>query len=380
MCRVIAVRPSAVRDELREAVGDGAVVAAYGLAAAFVVVGIASVAYRPRGHVGSVVDWLRISVYVLALAVGAPLRLQSGTDHGRLALVPLTITAVLVAVAFRRARGRRPRHAVGTALVAAALMGVLASVTGSRLSSYGRHLTLHFSVPAWPSALGMAVVVLLAGVAGVARSSQVHSSAAGGAGWGRAVRGGWAPDGEGWARAVRGCVAGLAVTGAVAAVTSVVVDLVKFRSTWGFVPGLLGDGAAWLGGFSLGGRLEADLSSPIPFLSGDLGAGLVSGGAWPAAYGLLVVPLLAAVVAGRFQRVEPAQARGPTSSARPRQRSRCGWSWSRPAGCGSPGDSARTCSPGSAGLEVVSTVFVAALWGAAGAALGLALAPRTERG
>jgi hypothetical protein len=341
---VTAARPLA-------AVRDGAVVVAAGLTAAFVAVALASLAYRPRGHVGSVLDWLRLAVYVLALAVGAPLRLQSGTDHGRVALVPLTITAVLVVAAFRRST-----PAAGVAVVAAALMAVLALVSGSQLSSYGRHLTLHYVVPAWPSALGMAVVVLLAGLARWVLERD-----------------------DGWTRAVRGCLAGLAVTGAVAAVTAVVIDLVKFRATWGFAPGLLGDGAAWLGGFSLGGRIEADLSSPIPFLSGDLGAGLVSGGAWPAAYALVVVPLVAAVVAGRFQRVDPARAW--SDFGRAAVVNAVAWlvlvEASRLRFSGRLGEDVLS---GSAGLDVASTVFVAALWGAAGAALGLALAPRTHPG
>lgn len=335
------------------AVRDGLVVAGGGLASAYVCVGIASATYRPRGHVGSVLDWLRLAVYVVALAVGAPLRLRSGADRGRLALVPLTITAVLVTIAYRRARG--PVAALVSALVAGALTGVAASVSSSRLPSYGKHLTLHYSVPAWPAALGMTWLVLLAGLA---------RSAVG------------RPDG--WTRAARGCLAGLAVTGAIAGLTSIVVDLVKFRSTWGFLPGLMGDGAAWLGGFSMGGRLEADLSSPIPFLSGDLGAGLVSGGAWPAAYGLVVVPLLAAIVAGRFQRVDPAR---PWSDfGRAALVNALLWlvlaEASRLRFSGRLGPDVLS---GSAGLDPVSTVFVAALWGGVSAVIGLALAPRTNQ-
>ncbi|MDX6213281.1 MAG: hypothetical protein QOF82_2368, partial [Frankiales bacterium] len=78
------------------AVRDGLVVVLAGLGAAFVVTGIASVVYRPRGHVGSPLDWLRIAAYLLAMAVGAPLRVSTGADHGELRLVPLGITAVLV--------------------------------------------------------------------------------------------------------------------------------------------------------------------------------------------------------------------------------------------------------------------------------------------
>jgi hypothetical protein len=236
-------------------------------------------------------------------------------------------------------------------------MFLLALLSGSRLPSYGRHLGTRYTVPALSSALGLTVVVLVAGLAGVlGRRSVAWTSA--------------------WTRAVRGSLAGLAVTGAAAAATSVVVDLVKFRSTWGFVPGLVGDGAVWLGGFSLGGRLEADLSSPIPFLSGDLGAGLVSGGAWPAAYALVLVPLVAAVVAGRVQRPDLTRPWSEFGSAALTN----AVLWLVLAEASRLRFSGRIGSDllsGSAGLDPVTTVFVAALWGGISAVIGLALAPRT---
>ena len=179
-----------------------------------------------------------------------------------------------------------------------------------------------------------------------------------------------------------GALRATAAVGGVAALVCVVGSL-----TWrsfpthglGTVPGLLGDGATWLGGFSLGGRLTADLSTPIPLLSGNLGLGLVTGGAWPVAYLLLLVPLCGAVLAGRRQ------LRG---TVEPREWAEFG----RAAVCNAglwlllaeatrlrvSGRIGADIFSGSAGLDPLTTVFVAALWGSVAAVAGLALGARTE--
>jgi hypothetical protein len=336
------------------AVRDGLVVVLAGLGAAFVVTGIASVVYRPRGHVGSPLDWLRIAAYLLAMAVGAPLRVSTGADHGELRLVPLGITAVLVLVAVRRSRGRG--DVAVCALTAALVVGLVSLGAGARLRSYGHGLTVHYSVPALPAAVGAGVVVGLSyGLAGRVRGD--------------------------WARAAAGALRGAAVVAAVAAAAAIGVTAWRFpAATLGAVPGLLGDGAAWLGGFSLGGRLDADLSSPIPFLSGDLGIGLITGGAWPWAYALVLLPLVAAVVAGRRQqRDAPPGARPWAEFGRAVVVNAVLWlglaEASRLRFSGHLGADVLT---GSAGLDVRSTVFAAALWGGLSAVAGLALTPVPE--
>lgn len=342
------------------AVRDGVVVVVVGLGAAFVLTGIASVVYRPRGHVGSPLDWARIAADLLGMAVGAPLRVHTGADTGRLRLVPLVVTIVLVLVA-RRLVARRgaatARAGVAIcALTAAVTVGLLCAVAGSRLTSYGHGLLVHFSVPPLTAAVGAALVVGFSyGLAGRLRGA--------------------------WARALDGALAGAAVVGTVGAISAVGVLAWNFpASTLGVVPGLLGDGAAWLGGFSIGGRLEANLSSPIPFLSGDLGAGLITGGAWPGAYALVVVPFVAAVVAGRRQ------LRGAAADVAP-------WAeFGRAAVVNAAlwlalaeltrlrfsGHLGVDRLSGSAGLDAASTVFVAALWGGVSAVVGLALVPVRE--
>ena len=342
-------------------VRDGLVAVGAGLAVGFVVTGVASVVYRPRGHVGSPLDWLRVAGWLLAMAVGAPLRVHSGADHGELRLVPLTVTAVVVLVAATHDRhGRRGRHggnpvaAVLTASLAAALaVGLVSWASASQLHSYGRRLDVSYSVSAWTAAVGAALVVGLA------------------YGLPSRLRGGWA-------RALAGGLTGLAVVGTAGALTTIGTALWRLPvSTAGALPGLVGDGAAWFGGFSMGGRIGADLSSPIPFLSGSLGWGLINGTAWTGAFALVLVPLAAAVLAGRRQQ------RGAPEDVSP-------WAefgravavnavlWfvlaeaTRLRFSGHLGTDALS---GSAGLDVTSTVFVAALWGGLSAVVGLARPP-----
>jgi hypothetical protein len=281
--------------------------------------------------------------------------------------VPLAVTAVLVLATRRRHNtaawssaawsSAAWRSVVWSSVVCAATaaltVGGLCALAGSRLTSYGHGLRLHYSVSPLTAAVGAAVVVGLSyGLAG-----RLHGA---------------------WARAISGAFAGAAVVCTAGAICAVLVVAWNFpTSTLGVLPGLLGDGAAWLGGFSLGGRLEADLSSPIPFLSGDLGAGLITGGAWPGAYSLVVVPLVAAIVAGRRQ------LRGATEDAAP-------WAeFGRAAVVNAvlwlvlaeltrlrfSGHLGADQLSGSAGLDAASTGFVAALWGGVSAVVGLALPP-----
>jgi hypothetical protein len=332
-------------------VRDGLVVVLAGLGAAFVVTGIASVVYRPRGHVGSPLDWLRIAGYLLAMAVGAPLRVHSGADRGELRLVPLTVTAVLVLVALRRGRsGGNPALA---GLTAGLVLGGTSVLTTSRLHSYGHRLHVDYSVPVPASAIGACVLV------GVAY----------GLAW--RIRGGWA-------RAVAGALTGAAVVGAAAAVTA--IGLVGWNlpaKTLGAAPALLGDGAAWLGGFSLGGQLDANLNSPIPFLSGDLGWGLITGGAWPGAYALVLVPLVASMLAGlRQQRSAPPDAQPWAELGRAVVVNAALWfALAEATRLRFSGHLGADVLSGSAGLGLATTVFVAAFWGGVSAVAGLALAP-----
>jgi hypothetical protein len=333
------------------AVRDGLVVVLAGLASGFVMTAIASLVYRPRGHVGSPLDWLRIAGYLLAMAVGAPLRVHSGADRGELRLVPLTVTAVVVLVALRR--GRSGGDPAVAALTAGLTVGVVALLSTSRLHSYGHRLHVDYSVPALTAAIGAFVVV------GVAY----------GLAW--RIRGGWA-------RAVAGAMTGAAVVGAAAAITAIGLVGWKFPAkTLGAAPALLGDGAAWLGGFSLGGRLDANLNSPIPFLSGDLGWGLITGGAWPGAYALVLVPLVAAVLAGvRQQRDAPAGTQPWAEFGRAVAVNAVLWfTLAEATRLRFSGHLGADVLSGSAGLGLTTTVFVAALWGGVGAVAGLALGP-----
>ena len=185
-----------------------------------------------------------------------------------------------------------------------------------------------------------------------------------------------------WTRSLAGALRASAVVGGVASVVSVVGSL-----TWhsfpakalGTVPGLLGDGAAWLGGFSLGGRLTANLSTPIPLLSGNLGLGLVTGGAWLVAYLLLLVPLCAAVLAGRRQLRDAVEVREWAEFGRAVICNAGLWLLLAEATrLRFSGRIGADIFSGSAGLDPLSTVFVAALWGAVAAVIGLALLPRTK--
>lgn len=333
------------------AVRDGLVVVLAGLGAGFVGTAIASLVYRPRGHVGSPLDWLRVAGYLLAMSVGAPLRLHSGADRGELRLVPLTVTAVLVVVALRRGRPRA--NPVLCGLVAGLAVGVISLLATSRLQSYGHRLAVDYSVPALTAATGAFLVVGLAyGVAWRIRGS--------------------------WARAVAGALTGAAVVGAVAAVTAICLVGWKFPAkTLGAVPVLLGDGAAWLGGFSLGGRLDANLNSPIPFLSGDLGWGLITGSAWPAAYGLVLVPLVGAVLAGVRQRMGAPTDTQPWAEFGRAVVVNAGlwFALAEASRLRFSGHLGADVLSGSAGLGVPTTVFVAGFWGGVAAVAGLALGP-----
>jgi hypothetical protein len=333
------------------AVRDGLVVVVAGLGAGFVTAAVASLVYRPRGHVGSALDWLRIAGYLLAMAVGAPLQVHSGADRGELRLVPLTVTAVVVLVALRRGRsGGNPAVAGLTAGLAVSLICVL---TTSRLHSYGHRLRLDYSVPALTAGVGAGIVVGVAcGLAG-------------------RIRGGWA-------RAVAGALTSAAVVGTAAAVTAIGLVAWKFPAkALGAAPALLGDGAGWLGGFSMGGRLDANLSSPIPFLSGDLGWGLITGAAWPGAYALVLVPLAAAVIGGiRQQQHASPEVRPWAEFGRAVAVNAALWfTIAEATRLRFSGHLGADALSGSAGLGVTTTVFVAALWGGVGAVAGLALGP-----
>ena len=340
------------------AVRDGLVVVAAGLLGGWLLTAAASLTYRPGGHTGSPLDWLRVACWLVALSVGAPLRFHSGTTHGQVAIVPLTVTLVLVVVAARRGRGS-VLDALICGVTAAVAVGLLALVATSTLPSYEQRPPVRYGVPTLPSTLGCLVVVGLCCWLG-SRS------------WTGA-----------WARALAGSLRGAAVVGAVASVVAV-VGAVAWSSfptgALGAVPGLLGDGAAWLGGFSLGGRLTADLSSPIPLLSGNLGLGLITGGTWPVAYLLLVVPAAASVVAGRRQLREVVRVREWAEFGRAVVCSTALWLLLAEATrLRFSGRIGADIFSGSAGLDPLSTVFVAGLWGAVSAVAGLALGARTER-
>jgi hypothetical protein len=339
------------------AVRDGLGVVGAGLAGGWVLTAVASLAYRPDGHPGSPLDWLRIAGWLVAMAVGAPLHFRSGSTHGQVGIVPLTVTLLMVALAARRGHGWWLDRVV-CGLTSCLAVGVLAVVTRSTVPSYGQHPRVHFSVPVLPSMVGSLLVVTAAYGLGSRR---------------------WPGP---WTRSLAGALRAAVVVGVVASAVSVVGAL-----TWdsfpakalGLVPGLLGDGATWLGGFSLGGRLTADLSSPIPLLSGNLGLGLVTGGAWLVAYLLLLVPLVGSLVAGRRQLRGTVAVREWAEFGRAAVCNASLWlllaEASRLRFSGRVG---ADIFSGSAGLDPVSTAFVAALWGAVAAVAGLALGTRTE--
>jgi len=339
------------------AVRDGLLVVAAAVAAGWVLTAVASLSYRPGGRAGSPVDWLRIGGWLVAMSVGAPLRFHSGTTHGQVAIAPLTVTLVLVVLAARTGKGTW-LDSVVCGLAAACGTALVAVLAASTLPSYEQHPRVHFSVPALPSALGCLVVVTLAHRLG-SRS--------------------WTGP---WTRSLAGALRAAALVGGVASAVAVVGSL-----TWdafpakalGTVPGLLGDGAGWLGGFSLGGRLTADLSSPIPLLSGNLGLGLVTGGAWPVAYLLLVVPLTGAVLAGRRQLKGTIDVREWAEFGRATVCNAVLWLLLAEATrLRFSGRIGADIFSGSAGLDPLTTVFVAGLWGAVAAVAGLALQARTE--
>lgn len=334
---------------------DGLGVVAAGLLGGWLLTAVASLAYRPGGQAGAPLDWLRIAGWLVAMSVGAPLHFRSGATHGQVGIVPLTVTLLMVAVAARRGRGSLV-DALLCGATACAAVGVVAGVTRSAIRSYGQHPRVHYSVPVLPSMVGCLLVV----TAAYALGSRTWTGA--------------------WASTLAGALRAAATVAGVASLVSVVGSL-----TWhsfptralGTVPGLLGDGATWLGGFSLGGRLTANLSTPIPLLSGDLGLGLVTGGARLVAYPLILVPLCAAVLAGRRQLRGVGEVRE--------------WSeFGRAAVCNAglwlllaeatrlrfSGRIGADVFSGSAGLDPLTTVFVAALWGAVAAVAGLALGTR----
>ena len=335
---------------------SGIAVVAAGLAVAFVVTAIASLSYRPGGHGGSPADWLRIAGYLVAMAVGAPLHLSKGVDHGQLRLVPMTITAVLVSVAWWRGRRAALPEAAVCAVTAAGIAALLGLCVSSRLPSYGNGVVVHFSVGWLPAGLGMAVV------AGGAYALAGHRP------------------GHGWDRAMAATMRATAVIAVVGVVTAIGAAIWWGRfpaKALGAVPALLGDGTVWFGGFSLGGRLTANLSSPIPFLSGTLGNGLVSGGVRAQAYLLLLVPLAAAAVAGhRLRRATPAGVHPWAEFGRAVACNAVLWlvlaQATRLRFSGSLGADRLS---GSAGLDLASTVFCAALWGAVAAVVALSARP-----
>ena len=339
------------------AVRDGVGVVGAGLVGGWALTAVASLAYRPGGHTGSPLDWLRIAGWLVAMSVGAPLRFHSGSTHGQVGIVPLTVTLLMIAVASRRGRGAWS-EALVCGVTAGVCVGVVAVATRSTIPSYGQHPRVHFSVPALPSMLGCLAVVTFAYALG-ARS--------------------WTGP---WSRSLAGAVRAAVVVGGVASLVSVVGAL-----TWqsfpakalGLVPGLLGDGATWLGGFSLGGRLTADLSSPIPLLSGNLGLGLVTGGAWLVAYLMLLVPLAGAVLAGRRQLRGAGEVREWAEFGRAAVCNAVLWLLLAEATrLRFSGRIGADIFSGSAGLDALTTVFVAGLWGAVAAVAGIATGTRTE--
>ncbi|BEP12085.1 hypothetical protein acdb102_03960 [Acidothermaceae bacterium B102] len=338
------------------AVRDGLVVVAAGLLGGWLLTAAASLSYRPGGHTGSPLDWLRVACWLVAMSVGAPLRFHSGTTHGQVGIVPLTVTLVLVVVAARR--GRVLLEAVICGVTAAVAVGLLALVATSTLPSYEQRPPVRYGVPALPSALGCLVVVGLSCWLG----SRVWTGT--------------------WARALAATLRGAAVVGAVASVVAIVGALAwnSFPTGGlGAVPGLLGDGAAWLGGFSLGGRLTADLSSPIPLLSGNLGLGLITGGAWLVAYLLLVVPAAASLVAGRRQLRGVVRVREWAEFGRAVVCNASLWLLLAEATrLRFSGRIGADVFSGSAGLDPLTTVFVAGLWGGVATLIGLALLPRSS--
>ena len=337
------------------AVRDGLGVVGAGLAGGWLLTAAASLVYRPGGRPGSPLDWLRIAGWLVAMSVGAPLHFHSESTHGQVGIVPLTVTLVIVAVAARRGRGSLV-DALVCGLAACVGLGVIAWLTRSTIPSYGQHPRVHFSVAVLRSMVGCLVVVTTACALG--------SRSGNGA----------------WNRSLAGALRAATVVGGVASVVSVVGAL-----TWqtfpakalGTVPGLLGDGATWLGGFSLGGRLTADLSSPIPLLSGNLGLGLVTGGAWLVAYLLLVVPLAGALLAGRRQLQGAVDVREWAEFGRAAVCNALLWIvLAEATRLRFSGRIGADVFSGSAGLDPLTTVFVATLWGAVAAVAGLALGTR----
>src|SRR4051812_40485214 len=120
------------------AVRDGLGVVAAGLVGGWLLTAVASLAYRPGGHSGSPLDWLRIAGWLVAMSFGAPLHFHSGTTHGEVSIVPLTLTLLMVAVAARRGRGSLA-DALVCGTTACLTVGVLAAITRSTIPSYGQH-------------------------------------------------------------------------------------------------------------------------------------------------------------------------------------------------------------------------------------------------
>ena len=339
------------------AVRDGLGVVAAGLVGGWLLTAVASVAYRPGGHHGSPLDWLRISGWLVAMSFGAPLHFHSGTTHGQVGIVPLTVTLLMIVVAARQGRGSL-LDALVCGISASPTVRLATDVTRSTIPSYGQHPRVHYSVPLLPAMVGCLLVVTAAYALGARR-------------WTGA-----------WTRTLAGALRAAMVVGGVASLVSVGGAL-----TWdsfpakalGTVPGLLGDGAAWLGGFSLGGRLTANLSTPIPLLSGNLGLGLVTGGAWLVAYLLLLVPLGGAVLAGRRQLHGAVELREWAEFGRAVVCNAVLWLLLAEASrLRFSGRIGADIFSGSAGPDPLSTVFVAALWGAVAAVIGLSLLPRTK--
>jgi hypothetical protein len=112
-------------------------------------------------------------------------------------------------------------------------------------------------------------------------------------------------------------------------------------------------------------------------LSGDLGVGLLTGGAWLVAYLLLLVPAVGAVVAGhRQRRAAPEGTRDWAEFGRAAVCNALLWlALAQATRLRFSGRLGADVLSGSAGLDTTTTVFVAALWGGVGAVAGLALEP-----
>ena len=185
----------------------------------------------------------------------------------------------MVAVAAWRGRGSL-LDAMVCGATACVAVGVVAWLSRSTLPSYGQHPRVHYSVPVVASMIGSLLVV---------DRGATPSARAAGPVPGRAPGRSRAGDGGSRRRRCPGLRGG-SLTGA------------AFRPTaWARCPGCSATAPRGSAASASAAGSRRTCRSPIPLLSGNLGLGLVTGGAWPVAYLLLVVPLLRRGLAGRRQ-------------------------------------------------------------------------------